>query len=95
MWHRALNQHWNKTKAFLGDSYRRLGKWAGEFDRAAGIGRRIFSLAAPILSDMGADEAIQSGMKAVQGYDSLRKGVMDADQYARGHASRIDSADIF
>ena len=64
-------------------------------DRAAGIGRRIFSLAAPIMSDMGADEAIQHGMKAIQGYDTLRKGVMDADSFTRGHASRIASADIF
>ncbi len=95
MWHRALQQHWNKTKSFLGESYRRLGKWAGEVDRAAGIGRRMFSLAAPILSDMGADDAIQHGMKAIQGYDSLRQGVMDADQYTRGHASRIAAADIF
>ncbi len=95
MWHKALHQHWNRTKSFLGESYRRLGKFAGEFDRAAGIGRRMFSLAAPILSDIGADDAIQQGMKAIQGYDSLRQGVMDADQYARGHASRIASDDIF
>ena len=95
MWHKALHQHWNRTKSFLGESYRRLGKWAGEFDRAAGIGRRMFSLAAPILSDMGADDAIQHGMKAIAGYDTLRKGVMDADQYTRGHASRIAAADIF
>ena len=54
-------------------------------DRAAGIGRRIFSLAAPIMSDMGADGAIQHGMKAIQGYDTLRKGIMDADTYAQGH----------
>ena len=64
-------------------------------DRAAGIGRRIFSLAAPIMSDMGADEAIQHGMRAFEGHDRLRKGVMDADSYAQGHASRIASADIF
>ena len=64
-------------------------------DRAAGIGRRIFSLAAPIMSDMGADEAIQHGMKAIQGYDALRKSAMDADAYTRGHASRIASAEIF
>ena len=95
MWHKALNQHWNKTKAFLGESYRRLGGWAGEFDRAAGIGRRLFSLAAPIMQDLGADEAIQHGMKAFGQYDTLRKGVMDADQYAQGHARRIAAADIF
>ena len=95
MWHKALQQHWNRTKSFLGESYRRLGGWAKEMDRAAGIGRRVFSLAAPIMSDMGADEAIQQGVKAFQGYDSLRNSVMDADAYTRGHASRIASADIF
>ncbi len=95
MWHKALQQHWNRTKSFLGENYRRLGGWAKEMDRAAGIGRRIFSLAAPVLQDFGADEAIQHGMKAIQGYDALRKSAMDADAYTRGHASRIASADIF
>ncbi len=95
MWHKALQQHWNKTKSFLGENYRRLGGWAKEMDRAAGIGRRIFSLAAPVLQDFGADEAIQHGMKAIQSYDTLRKSAMDADAYTRGHASRIASADIF
>ena len=95
MWHKALQQHWNRTKSFLGENYRRLGGWAKEMDRAAGIGRRIFSLAAPIMSDMGADEAIQHGMKAIQGYDTLRKSAMDADAYTRGHANRIASAEIF
>ena len=64
-------------------------------DRAAGIGRKIFSLAAPIMQDWGADDAVQHGMKAIHGYDTLRKGVMDADTYAQDHASRIASADIF
>ncbi len=95
MWHKALKQHWNRTKSFLGENYRRLGKWAGEFDRAANIGKRLFSLAAPIMSDMGADDAIQHGMRAFEGYDQLRKGVMDADTYTRGHATRIADAHIF
>ena len=47
------------------------------------------------MSDLGADEAIQHGVKAFQGYDSIRNSVMDADAYARGHASRIASAEIF
>ena len=72
-----------------------MGGWAKEMDRAAGIGRRVFSLAAPILSDLGAHETIEHGVKAFQGYDSLRNSVMDADAYTRGHASRIASADIF
>ena len=79
----------------MGEGYRRLGGWAKEMDRAAGIGRRVFSLAAPILSDLGAHETIEHGVNAFHGYDSLRNSVMDADAYTRGHASRIASADIF
>jgi hypothetical protein len=95
MWAKAFQTHWNRTKSFLGDGYHRLGKWAGEMDRMAGVGRKMFALAAPILDDFGQSGAVDKGMRAVQGYDNLRKGVVDADGYARGHASRIASADLF
>ena len=67
----------------------------GDMDRLAGIGRRAFALAAPILDDFGQGAAVQKGMKAIGGYDALRKGVMDANDYATTHASRINQADLF
>ncbi len=60
----------------------------------AGVGRRIFALAAPILDDFGQSDIVGKGMQAIQGYDNLRKNVADADDYVRGHASRIASADL-
>ena len=95
MWQKQLARHWNKTKAFLGDKYRHLGKWAGELDKVAGIGRRVFALAAPILDDLGQSDIVKQGMQAVQGYDQMRDNVMSADTNIRGHAKRIASADIF
>ena len=95
MWYKRLGRHWNKTKSFIHQGYHQLGKWAGEIDRAAGIGRKIFSLAAPILDDLGQGDAIQRGVKAFQGYDDARRQVLDVDQQVRGHAQRIAAADIF
>ena len=94
MW-KQLNQNWQKTKSFIGHAHRRVGAWMGDIDRLAGIGRKAFALAAPILDDFGQGKAVQQGMKAIGGYDALRKGVMDADQYASTHASRINQADLF
>lgn len=95
MWYKQLGRHWNKTKSFIHQGYHTLGKWAGEIDRAAGIGRKIFSLAAPILDDLGQGDAIRRGVKAFQGYDDARRQVLDVDQQVRGHAQRIGAADIF
>jgi hypothetical protein len=95
MWQKQLARHWNKTKSYLGDKYRALGKWAGHMDRAAGIGRRKFALAAPILDDMGQSDAVQTGMKPVQHYDNMRGAVMDVDEQVRSHGKRIASANIF
>ena len=67
----------------------------GDIDRLAGIGRRAFALAAPILDDFGQGAVVQKGMKAIGGYDSLRRGVMDANDYASTHANRINQADLF
>ena len=94
MWAKAFQQHWNSTKSFIHQGYRRLGKWAGQLDQVAGIGRRAFALAAPILDDFGQSEVVGKGMQAIQGYDNIRKQVMDADGYVKGHARRIASADL-
>ncbi len=95
MWYKHLDRHWNRTKSFIHQGYRQLHGWAGEVERAAGIGKRIFSTIAPILQDLGAGQALQGGMKAIQGYDDLRGRVMDVDENVRRHASRVGSADLF
>ena len=95
MWHKQLAQHWNKTKSFIHQGYRNLGKWAGHVERAAGIGRRVFQQVAPILDDLGQGEAVRQGMRAIQGYDTLRGQVMDVDEQVRKYGSRIGSADLF
>ncbi len=94
-WHKTLAHQWNRTKTFIHQSYRTLGKWAGEVERGAGIGKTFFSTIAPILDDLGQHDAISHGMKATQGYDQLRQGVMDAEHYVKGHANRIAQADLF
>ena len=95
MLYKRLAHHWNKTKAWLGDRYNEGKKFAGQMDKLAGLGRRAFALAAPILDDLGQGGAVQAGMKAVEGYDQLRDGVMQADSKVRGHARRIASAELF
>ena len=62
MWHKRLNQHWNKTKSFIHQGYQKLGKWAGEVDRGAGIMRKMFSLATPMLDDFGGGDIIRKGL---------------------------------
>ena len=95
MWHKHLDKHWRKTKSFIHQGYTRLHGWAGEVERAAGIGKRIFALAAPILEEFGGGQAVSQGMRAIEGYDRLRQGMMDADAVARRVARPIAEADIF
>lgn len=95
MWYKHLDRHWKHTKSFIHQGYQRLHGWAGELERAAGVGKRLFALAAPILDEFGQGEAISQGMKAIEGYDRLRQGVMDADTTARRLARGVDQADIF
>jgi hypothetical protein len=87
----VLSHHFGKAKSFLGNGYQRLSKFAGEVDRLAGVGRRAFGFLAPILEDFGASSALTHGMKAIKNYDQIRQGVMEADQYARGHAARLEA----
>ena len=95
MWYKRLGQHWNRTTSFIHQGYKHLHGWAGEVERAAGIGRRIFASVAPILEDLGQGQAIEGGMKAIRGYDALRQGVMGVDANVRRHASRVGNAELF
>ena len=45
--------------------------------------------AAPMLQDLGAGEALGSGVKAQQSYDTVREQVMDVDEKGRRHYDRI------
>ena len=48
-------------------------------DGYASLFRKGLSAAAPMLQDLGAGEALGSGVKALQSYDTVRKQVMDDD----------------
>ena len=90
-----LNHHWKRAKSFVEHGYRQLGGWAKQMDSLAGVGRKALALAAPILEDFGQGEFVRQGVQALHGYDTIKKGVVEADDYARGHARRIADADLF
>ena len=61
-------------------------------DGYASLFRKGVSAAAPMLQDLGAGEALGSGIKALQSYDTIRKQVMDVDERGREHVGRIARA---
>ena len=95
MWYKQLNHHWNKTKSFIRHGYNTIGKWAGEVDRAAGIGRKLFSLATPMLDDIGGGDIIKQGVDAIGKYDRFKSQVSNVNQKALGYGRDIDQANIF
>ena len=95
MWHKQLKQHWNKTKSFINQGYGHLKGWAKEIDRGAGIARKMFSLATPMLDDFGGGDFIKQGVDAIGKYDKLKSGISDIDQKARGYGRNFDQANIF
>ena len=95
MWHKRLQQTWNKTKSFIHQGYSRLGKFAGDIDRGAGILRKLFSLATPMLEDAGQGDLIKKGVDVIGNYDRLKSRVSDIDQKARGYGANFDQANLF
>ena len=73
-------------------TYHEGKKWAQTMDGYAQLFRRGLSAAAPMLQDLGAGEALGSGVKALQNYDSVRKTVTDIVERGRGHFDRIAKA---
>ena len=90
-----LGHHWKATKSFVHQGYKRLSGFAGEVERAAGIGRNVFRAIRPILEEFGQQGAIDQGMKAIKGYDALRGNVVEADSTARRLGRGLADAEIF
>ena len=61
-------------------------------DGYASLFRKGLSNAAPMLQDLGAGEALGSGVKALQSYETVRRQVMDVDERGREHVGRIARA---
>ena len=89
---RQLGQAWHQTKKFVRGAYHEGRKWASTIDGYAQLFRKGLSAAAPMLQDLGAGEALGSGVKALQSYDTVRKQVMDVDDKGRSHYDRIARA---
>ena len=64
-------------------------------DRAAGIGKRLFSLAMPALQDLGQDELVQGGIQAISRYNDIRSQARGIDRNLSAYGQSIDAADIF
>ena len=58
-------------------------------DGYASLFRKGHSTAAPMLQDLGAGEALGSGVKALQSYDMVRRQAMDVDKRGREHVGGI------
>ena len=64
-------------------------------DRAANIGKRLFSLALPALQDMGQDDLIQGGIQAIGRYNDIRSQAKVLDRNLTAYGQAADAADIF
>ena len=95
MWQRQLAQQWNRAKSFIHQGHQTLGKWAGHMDRAANIGKRLFSLAMPALQDLGQDDLIQGGIRAIGNYNDTRAQATRFNRNISAYGQAIDAADIF
>jgi hypothetical protein len=83
---------WHGVKKFMGEAYATGRKFAGTLDGYANLARRVLGAAAPMLTDLGANDALASGVRGLTEYDKVRKTVMDTDQSARGHLNRLAKA---
>ena len=89
---KQIHHAWNNTKKFFKNTYNEGRKWAQTIDGYAQLFRKGLSAAAPMLQDLGADQALGTAVKGLQSYDTVRKQVMDVDERGRGHFDRIAKA---
>ena len=89
---RQAHQTWGHVKKFMGNAYAEGRKWAGTIDGYANLATRVLGAAAPMLEDLGASRATAAGVRCLSEYDQVRKKVMETDDRAQSHLSRISKA---
>ena len=89
---KQIGSAWHQTKKFMRGTYHEGKKYLQTIDGYAQLFRKGLSAAAPMLQDLGAGDALGSGVKALQQYDTARKQIMDVDEKGRGHYDRIARA---
>ena len=89
---KQIHHAWHNTKKIFKNTYNEGRKWAQTIDGYAQLFRKGLSAAAPMLQDLGADQALGTAVKGLQSYDTVRKQVMDVDERGRGHLDRISKA---
>ena len=89
---KQIHHAYHNAKKFFKNTYHEGRKWAQTIDGYAQLFRKGLSAAAPMLQDLGADQALGTAVKGLQSYDSVRQQVMDVDERGRQHFSRISKA---
>ena len=89
---KQIHHAYHNAKNFFKNTYNEGRKWAQTIDGYAKLFRKGLSAAAPMLQDLGADQALGTAVKGLQSYDTVRKQVMDVDERGRGHLDRISKA---
>ena len=89
---KQIHHAYHNAKIFFKNTYHEGRKWAQTIDGYAQLFRKGLSAAAPMLQDLGADQALGTAVKGLQSYDTVRKQVMDVDERGRGHLDRIAKA---
>ena len=83
----AIRQGFGQVKSFLQGGYARAHKFASGFDRFVDVGRRVYGAIAPHLGTA----VNQSAMKALGGYDDLKRRAIDVDTQGQQVVGRIRS----
>ena len=89
---KQIHHAYHNAKKLFKNTYHEGRKWAQTIDGYAQLFRKGLSAAAPMLQDLGADQALGTAVKGLQSYDTVRKQVMDVDERGRGHLDRIAKA---
>ena len=89
---KQIHHAYHNAKKVFKNTYHEGRKWAQTIDSYAQLFRKGLSAAAPMLQDLGADQALGTAVKGLQSYDSVRQQVVDLDTRGRGHLDRISKA---
>ena len=87
----SLVQGIHKTKQFIGNAYHKTKNFLNGVDHGVRVFKKVYGAVSPLIDQYEGHGINWNGMKAINGYDTIRHKVLDSHDEIRDNLHKIQS----
>jgi hypothetical protein len=87
----SIRHGFGQVKSFFHSGYQRAHKFASGLDNFVDVSKRAYGVLAPLISELGGGALNRGAMKALGGYEDLKRRAIDVDTRGQQVVGRLRS----